>query len=126
MITFVTDPDKKASIASDILHQLPEWFGLPESTKTYIEDSKELPFWACFEAEKPAGVLALKETSPYTVEIYVMGVLKEKHRSGIGSLLFQECEAYAREKGYEFLQVKTVQKGHLSGRIPHNALFVLS
>lgn len=123
MITFVTDPDKKASIASDILHQLPEWFGLPESTKTYIEDSKELPFWACFEAEKPAGFLALKETSPYTVEIYVMGVLKEKHRSGIGSLLFQECEVYAREKGYEFLQVKTVQKGHYEEYDRTNAFY---
>lgn len=33
MITFVTDSDKKASIASDILHQHPEWFVLCKNSE---------------------------------------------------------------------------------------------
>lgn len=28
---------EKEKIATNILHNLPEWFGLPDSTKTYIE-----------------------------------------------------------------------------------------
>ena len=40
-----------------------------------------------------------------------MGVLKECHRNGIGTALFQAAKAIAVEKGYSFLQVKTVQPG---------------
>ena len=124
MIEFITDEDKKMQIASSILRQLPEWFGLPESTKEYIEESSKMPFWACFETERPVGFVALKETSPYAAELYVMGVNKEKHRGGIGTLLFRECEAYAKENGYEFLQVKTVQKGHYEEYDQTNAFYV--
>ena len=40
-----------------------------------------------------------------------MGVLKEYHRQGIGRRLFQSAKQAAREAGYSFLQVKTVQMG---------------
>lgn len=40
-----------------------------------------------------------------------MGVLKEYHRNGIGQSLFQRAKAAIREKGYSFIQVKTVQMG---------------
>ena len=40
-----------------------------------------------------------------------MGVLKEYHRKGIGRALFEHAKAAAREAGYSFLQVKTVQMG---------------
>lgn len=111
MVKFITDKKEKEQIATFILNQLPEWFGLPESTKEYILNSKEMPFWAYIE-EEPIGFIVLKETSKYTAEIYVMGVLKEKHQQGIGTALFQAFWEYAKEKGYEYLQVKTVQKGH--------------
>lgn len=32
----VYDGDEKAQIVSDVLSDLPEWFGLPDSTKEYI------------------------------------------------------------------------------------------
>ena len=32
MITFITAPEEKARIASLILRDLPDWFGIPEST----------------------------------------------------------------------------------------------
>lgn len=31
---------EKESIAKEILYDLPEWFGLPESTQNYIVDRK--------------------------------------------------------------------------------------
>ena len=42
----IVSPDEKASIASDILLALPDWFGLPESTQNYINGSREMPFFA--------------------------------------------------------------------------------
>lgn len=111
MIRFVTDAKEKEQIAAHILHQLPEWFGLPESTQEYISKSKDLPFWVFAEPEL-LGFIVLKETGLYTAEIYVMGVKKESHRKGIGRALFEEIQIYAKEHGYEYIQVKTVQKGH--------------
>lgn len=112
MVKFITNIDEKEDIASTILSQLPEWFGLPESTNEYIQNSKTMPFWAVFDKDKPIGFIVLKETSNATAEIYVMGVLKGYHRKGIGRLLFESFQDYAIEHGYEFIQVKTVKKGH--------------
>lgn len=38
-ITYLSDPQEKKQIAQTILADLPEWFGLPESTADYIEKS---------------------------------------------------------------------------------------
>lgn len=40
-----------------------------------------------------------------------MGVLKEFHRQGIGRELFTAARTCAADRGYQFLQVKTVQMG---------------
>lgn len=53
----------------------------------------------------------MKETGRHTVELAVMGVLREYHRQGIGRKLFEEAAERAREIGYSFMQVKTVQMG---------------
>ncbi|MBQ3559093.1 MAG: GNAT family N-acetyltransferase [Agathobacter sp.] len=111
-IRFIENIEEKEIISHAILTQLPEWFGLPNSTKEYIQNSKTMPFWACFDENKLVGFVALKKTSKSTAEIYVMGVLKEYHRMGIGRLLYEAFEQYAKEQGYEFVQVKTVKKGH--------------
>ena len=39
MVKFITDNELKAEIAEKILYNLPEWFGLPDSTKEYIQKS---------------------------------------------------------------------------------------
>ncbi len=45
------------------------------------------------------------------VELYVMGVLKEYHRHGVGRKLFEAAKTSALASGYSFMQVKTVQMG---------------
>ena len=112
MIRFITDKETKKSIASAILNQLPEWFGLPDSTNEYINNSQTMPFWAAFKDDTPVGFISLKETSHFSAEIYVMGVLKECHQQGIGTMLWEAFLNYAKANGYEYVQVKTVQKGH--------------
>lgn len=111
MVQFITNKKEKEEIGRAILTQLPEWFGLPDSTNEYIMQSKEMPFFTYFENETPVGFIALKETSKFSAEIYVMGVLKEHHRKRIGYQLWEAFLQYAKENGYEYVQVKTVKKG---------------
>lgn len=111
-VRWISGARLKEHIAETILSDLPEWFGIPESTREYIENSRTMPFFACVKNGEYAGFIVLKETSQYTAEIYVMGVLKKYHRTGIGRMLFESFTAYAKSKGYKFLQVKTVDGGH--------------
>ena len=101
----------KRSIARAILEALPDWFGIPESTEEYIVDSKGRPFFCAYADDVPIGFLYLKETGRHTVELAVMGVLKQYHRQGIGRKLFAEAKNEAKQLGYSFIQVKTVQMG---------------
>ena len=101
----------KRSIARAILEALPDWFGIPESTEEYIVDSKGRPFFCAYSDDVPVGFLYLKETGRHTVELAVMGVLKEFHRQGMGRKLFAEAKNEAKRLGYSFIQVKTVQMG---------------
>lgn len=41
-----------------------------------------------------------------------MGVLAKSHNQGIGSALVKRVLQWAKEKGYEFLQVKTLDESH--------------
>ena len=110
-VTQITDPAQKARIAREVLEALPDWFGIPESREKYILESREEPFFAAVDENGAAGFLCLKETGEATVELAVMGVRKECHRSGIGTALFRAAKVYAQSAGYAFMQVKTVQMG---------------
>ena len=83
----VEDPEEKAEIVSEVLLDLPEWFGLPESTKAYINGSRQLPLWAARKHEEIVGFITLRESSPETGDIHCLGVEKAYHRKGIGSQL---------------------------------------
>jgi ribosomal protein S18 acetylase RimI-like enzyme len=111
IIKEVITSDEKANIVEEILLDLPEWFGLPESTKDYIEQSKSLILFVAQDNQKNIGFITLKETSEAVCEIHCMGIKKEYHHKGIGTHLFNTFEEYAKEK-YEFIQVKTVDEGH--------------
>lgn len=80
----VTSNEEKQRITRQVLEALPEWFGIPEARENYISESRDQLFFCAYAADKPVGFLYLKETGKATVELYVMGVLKEYHRQGIG------------------------------------------
>ena len=107
----ITDDREKKSITRHILESLPDWFGIPEAREAYIVESDHKIFFCAFESDCPVGFLYLKETGRATVELYVMGVLKEFHRKGIGRELFRRAREEAVKQGYSFIQVKTVQMG---------------
>ena len=111
MIRQITDPSEKQVVSRAVLEALRDWFEVDESRERYIRESKDRPFFAAFDVEKPVGFLCLKETGKETAELAVMGVLKAYHRHGVGKRLFETAAAYAREAGYQFMQVKTVKEG---------------
>ncbi len=102
---------EKRRISRTILEALPDWFGIAESREQYIKESADQPFFTAFDREKPIGFLYLKETGRETIELCVMGVLKEYHRKGVGRKLFEQARERAIHSGYSFMQVKTVQMG---------------
>lgn len=83
-----------------------------------------LIFWADVENDEYVAFISLKETSSYTVEIAVMGVVSEYQNKGIGSKLFKSCYSFAKENGYEFIQVKTVKKGKYKSYDLTNSFYI--
>ena len=124
MVSKITDPERKAQIARSILEALTDWFGVEESREDYIEKSREWDFFAAMDQEKPVGFLCLKETGKSTVELAVMGVLAEYHRHGVGRALFQHAKQLAKDSGYSFLQVKTVEMGHYAEYDATNQFYI--
>ena len=112
IIKEIVDIKEKEKISREILNDLPEWFGMPESTEEYITDSQDKPFIACFMDKEAVGFVVLNATSVDCADIFVMGIKKNYHRMGIGTKLNDAYEELAKKLGYTYSQVKTVQTGH--------------
>ena len=111
MVVEIIDSNEKQAIARKVLEALTEWFEVEESREGYIKDCADWTFLAAKEVDNIMGFLCLKETGDATVELAVMGVMKEYHRNGAGRELVEKAKEVARAKGYEFMQVKTVKMG---------------
>ncbi|MEB3011697.1 GNAT family N-acetyltransferase [Parvimonas sp. D2] len=112
IIKEIVDIKEKEKISREILNDLPEWFGMPESTEEYITDSQDKPFIACFMDNEAVGFVVLNATSEDCADIFVMGIKKNYHRMGIGTKLNDAYEKLVKKLGYTYTQVKTVQTGH--------------
>ena len=111
MIIEITDSNEKQAVARRVLEALTDWFGVEESREEYISGCVNWTFFAAKEEEEFVGFLCLKETGKATVEVAVMGVLKEYHRNGFGRQLVERAKEVAKFQDYEFMQVKTVKMG---------------
>lgn len=111
MIKEITDKTQRMRITRQVLLDLPDWFGIEENTKKYIENSGKFPLFAAYDDQKAVGFISLKETSKYTIDIYCMGVLKAYHHKGHGKRLIEAAKSYATNHHYKFMQVKTVKEG---------------
>lgn len=120
----IYNPQIKENIVRKILEALPDWFGLVESREQYIGESRNQICIGAVEDGECIGFLCLKETGKDTLEIAVMGVLQEYHRQGIGRKMFMMAKDIAHEKGYSFLQVKTVQMGKYANYDDTNRFYI--
>ena len=124
MIIQVENNKEKEMISRTILEALPDWFGLPEAREEYIVNSVNQQFFAAVKEEKTIGFLCLTHTGKDTVEVSVMGVLKEFHRHGIGRKLFMKAREKAIKDGFSFIQVKTVQMGQYDNYDNTNKFYI--
>ena len=104
-IVEISDPADRSRIAEAVLRDLPDWFGIEESTRQYIEAAATLP---TFVAEPDLGFVSLKQHTPAAAELYVLGVRAAQHRQGIGRALVEAAESWCRERGIRYLHVKTL------------------
>jgi ribosomal protein S18 acetylase RimI-like enzyme len=114
-----------ADVCAPILRALPEWFGREEANQHYIAFIEDNPTLLATVDSHPAGFLTLAQHYPESAEIYVMGVLPDQHRSGIGRALVAAAEAYLKAKGTRFLQVKTLGAAHPDAGYQRTRLFYL-
>ena len=91
-----------------VLKQLPEWFGLPDALEDYVQRSREMKTVGCYFKNYMVGFLSLKKTSAKAMEVYVMGILPQLHRMGIGTRLMRMAEQEAEKAAMQYLQVKTL------------------
>ena len=118
--------DEKSSICSSVLRALPSWFGIESSIVDYTNDVQPMPFYAAFDGDKPVGFVAIKRHNNDTAEVYVMGILKDYHRKGIGRKLVELCEKYCIDNKMAFLTVKTLDESRESKSYEKTRLFYLS
>jgi GNAT superfamily N-acetyltransferase len=90
------------------LRTLPTWFGIPASVENYIATADRSPTVIASLGSEDVGLLTLMRHSQYAAEVYVMAVLPEQHRQGIGRALLGHAEGMLAAEGVEFLQVKTL------------------
>ena len=76
VIKEVKDEEKKMAVVAEVLKDLPEWFGIPESTQAYIEGAKDLQVWAAFQESNLLGFVSLSYSSEDCAEIDCLGVKK--------------------------------------------------
>lgn len=108
----IIDSSKKENITNNILRNLPEWFGVEQSIKEYVENVKDTDFYIAYELNIPIGFVSIKYNNSFTAEIYVMGILKEYHNQKIGKMLINKIQEDLKKDNYKFLMVKTLGKSH--------------
>lgn len=108
VIKEIKDDTLKSEITEKVLRKLPEWFGIEKALLNYVETVKGKVFYCSYDNEEVNGFLCIKLNNQYTADIYVMGILKEYHRKGIGRKLVETAEKYLIDRGYRFMMVKTL------------------
>ena len=110
VIEEVKNENQKKAVVAEVLKDLPEWFGIPESTQAYIEGATTQQVWAAYQESDLTGFVSLSYSSEDCAEIDCLGVKKSYQGRKIGSQLLADLESEARKK-VDYLQVKTVAEG---------------
>jgi ribosomal protein S18 acetylase RimI-like enzyme len=103
---------EKASLCEPVLRSLPEWFGLEDANQHYLESIDKMPTFLAFDEDQVVGFLTVLQHYPTAAEVYVTGVSRAYHRSGVGRAMLKSAENYLRGLGVQYLQVKTLSDSH--------------
>lgn len=105
-------PDGSGDICSAILAELPQSFGIPAANADYAAAADRHPTVIAMVNDQPVGVLTTVQHSDAAAEVYVMAVLPEHHRRGVGVAMLSAAEQDLAGRGITFLQVKTLAATH--------------
>jgi ribosomal protein S18 acetylase RimI-like enzyme len=95
-------------ICEKVLATLPSWFGIPESVRNYVSVADRMPAVVASVAGEDVGILVIMTHGRYAAEVYVLAVVPELHRRGIGRSMLAHAEDALARAGIEFVQVKTL------------------
>lgn len=112
MIKEIRNNDIKQTICKSVLLDLPEWFGIEEARRHYIDEVVNYPFIALFVGDKAVGFYSLREENSNVLDMYVLGILKEYHGKGLGRKLQEYVNEYAKKNGYSYVMVLTLSEKH--------------
>jgi GNAT superfamily N-acetyltransferase len=110
--TLRVEDSGSGDVCGRVLAALPTWFGIPESVAEYVAAADTHPTVIASADGDDVGLLTLVTHTPYAAEVYVMGVLPEYHRRGIGRAMLERAEEWLCERDIEYLQVKTLSPRH--------------
>ena len=79
-------------ICRRILETVPEWFGLDDANADYIKTAEAHPTLIASIDGVDVGLLTIKRHFPHAAEVYLMAVLPEHHRHGIGRAMLRHVE----------------------------------
>lgn len=116
MITYklIRDPNTKQLMTDEILHSLPDWFGSESAIQMYVKEvqDRNKPFLAVYEESSHIGLISLKNNYSSTTDIFLMAVIENYHRQGIGKELIDRTKSYCMENKKRLLIVKTLSERH--------------
>jgi GNAT superfamily N-acetyltransferase len=125
-ITTRLEESGSGRICRTILDSLPHWFGNPDSVADYVAVADRSPSVIAGADERDVGITTLVRHSRYAAEVYVMGVLPQYHRLGIGRAMLRAAEVQLATSGVEFLQVKTLSPSKHDVGYEHTRAFYLA
>jgi len=79
-----------------------------ESIVEYVEHSRNLPMVVIEEEGKALGFCTLKPYYSLNLNLYVLGILPEYHRQGLGQQMIEFITRYCRDKGIPYMTVLTL------------------
>lgn len=107
---FVNDPAQKENICRTVLSDLPLWFGISEANEQYANGVRDKQFVAVSLDGKTIGFASIKENNKSTAELYLIGILANYHRAGIGAKLLNYISNVLKQQDFKLLQVKTLDE----------------
>lgn len=91
----------------EILSSLPEWFGLPEANRVFIDGLSRLPAAVAEHEGRIVGFVSIRAHDPRSAEIEAMAVEPSLHHCGIGRSLIRWVLEWCASEGFVWLHVKT-------------------
>ena len=90
----------------------PDLVRIPESVDDYVAVADRTPTIVASWDGEDIGILTVIRHGRYSAEIYVMAVVPEHHRQGVGRRMVMHAQDSLARAGVEFLQVKTLSAAH--------------